>query len=178
MKKKTLYLLIIYLFFGIVAGIGVLGYCAKKNKEEKKVLESLYYRQNTAFELCGNLNKRRSYHSANELRLNRIVVDLYVFNNIQSEYQVTVDDVIDYLSEEYDSSGKLKVYFVPQNIKEYIEWYLSGGDDTIWNFGKGFNKFLLSTNKDFYWDINYDETVDALEKYKNDPAYVPPGQNN
>ena len=56
MKKKILYLLIIYLLFGIVAGMGVLGYYAKKNKKEKKVLESLYYRQNTAFELCGNLN--------------------------------------------------------------------------------------------------------------------------
>ena len=132
MKKKILYLLIIYLFFGIVAGIGVLGYCAKKNKEEKKVLESLYYRQNTAFELCGNLNKRRSYHSANELRLNRIVVDLYVFNNIQSEYQVTVDDVIDYLSEEYDSSGKLMVYSIPENIKNYISWYYEdNGEDIV-----------------------------------------------
>lgn len=64
------------------------------------------------------------------------------------------------------------------SIKEYIDWYIYGGEDIVWNFGKGFNKYLLNANNTFYWDIDYTETVAALEKYKNDSSYVPPKQDN
>ena len=176
--KKKVFFLILFMLVLVLAGIGVIGVQGQQsNKIEKEELEKLYYTQNTAFELCSNLNERKSYHGADELRLNRIAVDLYVFNSVQTEYKVTVDEVASYLAEENDADGKPRVYSVPSSIKEYIDWYIYGGEDIVWNFGKGFNKYLLNANNTFYWDIDYSETVAALEKYKNDPDYVPPEES-
>lgn len=180
MKKKISILLII-LVLGITAYIGFQGYKSQNNKEEKDKLEKLYYRQNTAFELCDNLNERKSYHGADELRLNRIAVDLYVFNNIQSEYQVTVDEVTNYLAEENDANGKPMIYSMPENIKNYISWYYEdNGQDIILDFGAWFNDYLKNNDypQHFFRKMSYEEVVEALKKYKNDPSYVPPKQDN
>ena len=120
--KKKVFFLILFMLVLVLAGIGVIGVQGQQsNKNEKEELEKLYYTQNTAFELCSNLNERKSYHGADELRLNRIAVDLYVFNSVQTEYKVTVDEVASYLAEENDADGKPRVYSVPSSIKEYID---------------------------------------------------------
>ena len=179
MKKKLLFLLLLFLLLGNVVYIGFKGYQSQKIKE-KKELEKLYNRQNTAFELCSNLNERKSYHGVDELRLNRIAIDLYVFNNIQSEYQVSVDEVKNYLAEEYDTDGKPMIYSMSENIKNYINWYFEdNGEDTVLYFGARVNKYLKEHDyrQHFYLDMNYEDVVEALEKYKNDPSYVPPKQD-
>ena len=63
------------------------------------------------------------YQSSDKSDLPRLAVHIYVYNNIQDDYNVTVDEVLNYLSEEYDSSGKPYVYSCPDNINAYIECY-------------------------------------------------------
>lgn len=157
----------------------VFGICTtrKKNLETaNKKLENLYYKQNTAFELSENLDDRNYFHGANELRRNRVVVNLFVYNNIQTAYKLTIDEVEKYLNEEYSSDGKPKIYSIPDNISDYISWYWNGGGKIILEFGDWFNDYL--SNNDYpqhsYRKMNDVDVIDALELYSGDSDYVSP----
>lgn len=179
MKKKILFLLVILITLVLTISMGVQRYQSQKNEEVQKEREYLYYRQNTAFELCSNLNERKYYHGSDELRLNRIVVNLYAYNNAQSDYQLSVEEIIDYFNKEYDSDGKLAIYSIPVNINDYIKWYFDNGEDIILEFGDWFNEYLRNHeySQYSYRKMDYAEVTDALKKYENDPSYVPPKQD-
>lgn len=174
-KKLVILLCIIVLFGGItITGMKIVQ--IKKESEsrikEQNELELLYYRQNTAFEL-GDLDKRYCYYGANELKLNVLIVQLYAYNSAQSKYEVTVDDVINYLSDEYDSYGKPKIYSQPENIKAYIYWNIRYGNDAITKYGDAFNDYMgkHGYSNHFYRSMSYEEVVTALEEFQEDPEY-------
>ena len=178
MKKRGLFLLILLFFLcGIIAYV-VFSTQAKKNEEIKRDLEHRYYKQNNAFELSSNLDDRKSFHGADELRRNRVVLNLYVYNNIQTMYKLTIDEVEEYLKEEYSSDSKLKIYTTPENISDYISWYCYGGDRIVLEFGDWFNDYL--SNHDYpqhsYRKMNDVDVIEALKVYSGDPAYVSPEQ--
>ena len=177
MKRKTIFMLAILLTTFLIM---IIICCMQKERSikqaERKEQEQLYYKQNTAFEVCDDLIERQYYHGVDKLRLNRIFVDLYVYNGSQKKYNISINDVVDYLCKEYDSNGKKRVYYIPQNINDYIAWYYNGGEDKIWSFCKGFNKYLLANGYEMYWDISYEEVVVALDEYKNSSEYIPPEQ--
>ena len=181
--KKVVGLLCIIFFIGGITIIGLKVARIKKESEaqikEQNELELLYYRQNTAFELGDDLDKRYCYYGADELKLNVLIVHLSAYNSVQSKYKVTVDDVINYLSYEYDSYGKPMVYSQPENIKAYIYWNIRYGKDVITKYGDAFNDYMGAHgySNHFYRSMSYEEVVTALEEYQNSPDYVSPGQN-
>jgi len=124
-KKKIIYLIIL-----ILTGCLSFAFWRINVSKEAKVQEqqTLYRRQNQAFGLSADNHDNRVYfHSEEELEIPRLIVGLHVYNSDQTDYALTEDTVIDYLSEEYDSEGNLMVYSCPDEIADYIEWWFHGG---------------------------------------------------
>ncbi|MBO4458202.1 MAG: hypothetical protein J5802_10820 [Butyrivibrio sp.] len=171
MKKK--FLVFVFLMAVVAANVGVIAVrSASENQntgvEKSKVgLELLYEWQNQAFEVSSDYNHNLSYCDADELKLNCVAVNLCAYNNAQQDNQLTVDEVVDYFSEEYDSNGELKVYSKPEEIHDYIDWYYHGGSDCIKDFGEGFNDYLREKGNNGYSDLSYEETSAALKNYVN-----------
>ena len=107
----------------VVIGSIIIKVVGSINEEIKCDLEHRYYSQNNAFLIDCKYNESMQYQSSDKSDLPRLAVHIYVYNNIQDDYNVTVDEVLNYLSEEYDSSGKPYVYSCPDNINAYIECY-------------------------------------------------------
>ena len=165
MKKKVLLvILLVAIAGGISAGI------IRKNQikavaKDKVGVELLYEWQNLAFEISEDYTHNLEYRNADELKLNHVAVDLCAYNSAKPESQLTVDEVVDYFSDEYDSNGELKVYSKPEKIHDYIDWYYHGGNDSIREFGDGFNEYLRENGNNEYHDLSYEETAAALEGY-------------
>ena len=171
MNKKDKVFIIIFLL--IVVG-AIIGRVVIHLDKEKQHMASLYYKQNTAFGLSGDLSKRDYYHGADELVLNEFAVNLFVYNSMNPDSQLSVDEVVEYLSEEYDSNKKPKIYSQPENISSYIAWSVHGGSDIAFEFGRSFADYLRGKGDSMFWEMSYEEVVAALEEYKNSPEYEPP----
>lgn len=179
MKKDVK--IIIALFLLLIIGSTILKIVIpiqKKAAEEKRELAKLYYEQNKAFELAGEYTNKDQYHGAKDLKLNVLAYDLYAFNVSQNEYKLSIDEILEYISEECDSDGKPRIYSRSDSINYYILWYIPYRDDFVMEYSYAFNNYLKAHGYkcDSYRDMNYEEVVDALEEYQNDPSYVPPGQ--
>lgn len=179
-KKDKIFRIIFLLIIIILILVRINMLYAEKNAEkwaeQRRILRRLYYDQNEAFELSRECENPYQYHGIDDLNLNVLVIDLHTFNSMQKEYQLTIDEIRDYLSKKRDSHGKLRIYSPPENIAYYISWYTKRLYDFRWE--KDFNNYLKAHGykSDSYRDMNYEEVVDALEEYQNDPSYVPPGQ--
>ena len=175
MKKKLIILSIIIFSIGCLLFYYHRQYQNKKKWAEAIKLEILYNWQNRAFEMDCNQEEERCYQKADRVALNKLVVDLHVYNHMQSSYQLTVDEVLDYLSDEFDSVGNLRVYSRPNNIEKYINSFPEVKELSV-DFGDHFNDYMKSHNysNHFFRRMPYEEVVAALEEYKNSPEYVPP----
>ena len=179
-KKKATFiiciislLLIGVIFYGI--HLNQLKEEAKKEAEEKRELELLYYDQNTAFALCYEPEKRFFYHGTEDGDKNQFIVNIYAYNNAQSEHELSIDEFIDYISEEYDSEGKPKIYSQPSNVKEYIHWYYTDGQKgkVVHDYSIWFGAHLLSKGISSYREMSYEEVIANLEEFQKDPEYNP-----
>ena len=120
MKKKIIIISVIILFLcGIAAGLIYRQHKYKEWATEVK-LEILYKWQNKAFLMNCNHKERLGYLSADNSDLQELAIYLHIYNNMQTNYQLTIEDVLNYLSEEYDSEGNLRVYSQPKEIENYI----------------------------------------------------------
>ena len=178
-KKKATFIICIFsllligvIFYGI--HLNQLKEEAKKEAEEKRELGLLYYDQNTAFALCYEPKKRFFYHGIEDGDKNQFIVNIYAYNNAQSEHELSSDEFIDYISEEYDSEGKPKIYSQPSNVKEYIHWYYTDGqkDKVVHDYSSCFGAYLMEKGKPNYWEMSYEEVVANLEEFQKDPEYI------
>ena len=179
MKKK---IYIVYVLLLIVAtAIGIIFFIIdnqkKKLQEEKNELRRLYYCQNTALKLCGDLSKRYYFHGADEINLEQFCVELYVYNYSRTKYKLTIDEVLNYLGEEYDEDGRPRIYSQPDNIENYIRWEIHIGHEMSDSFRWDFIYYLKENSSKKINEMSYQEIMDALEEYQNSPDFVPPGQN-
>ena len=148
-----------------------LGVYKEKVAKDKRHLAWLYYKQNTALQVKGEKEK---YQCASEILLNNLAIELCAYNTMQSKYKLTVDEVTEYLSEEYDSNGKLKIYSQPENISDYIEWNICRSIDEKLHYLSGFIDYLQEHGySKTYDEMSYEEVETALEAYVNDPEYDP-----
>lgn len=166
MKKKKLFIGILILLIGAI----LIFICwQKKISHEAKTqeeLEILYKYQNKAFHLCNDA-EGYYFHGIDDLKLQEVVVDLAAFNEAQEEYYVTLEDVVDYLGDEFDDDGQPLIFSCPENIEKYVSWYWHGGSDIIMDYGDRFNEYLMDNGyPHVYRKMEYQEVVDALDKWK------------
>ncbi|WP_155839026.1 hypothetical protein [Butyrivibrio sp. LB2008] len=177
MKKKATFiiciislLLIGVIFYGI--HLNQLKEEAKKEAEEKRELEFLYYEQNTAFWLTCDFSKIYSYCSFENANKKNTAISIYAYN-AQSDHELTLDEFYTYISKEYDSDGKPMIYSQPEIIKEYIDWYFNEGKKKIDRYETSFIVYLVRKGEKSILDMNYEEIVANLEEFQKDPEYNP-----
>ena len=174
MKKKTIYITIILSLLLGVIGYGVHLNQVKKELETKKELEHLYYRQNTALGLCCDYSKRNYYHDTKELNINMLAVGVSAYNNwVISNEQLTVNEIIDYLSSEFDSEGSPRIYSQSENIKDYIEWYFCGGKEKIHDYMNYFIGYICDNGYHSFNEMSYEEVAANLEGFQKDSEHNP-----
>lgn len=143
-----------------------------QRKTQAEKLESLYEEQNYAVLIECNHEERIRYQSANKSDLSELAVFLYVYNAVQDDYNLSIEEVLEYLCEEYNSNNKLNVYLQSDAIKDYIKWFPKS-EEIVNDFRGHFIDYMKETGQGKYWELSYKEVIDALENYKNDPDYVP-----
>jgi len=174
MKKRIILITVILSFLVSAIFYGIYINQKKKDADEKRRLEDLYYAQNTAFGLCCD-NKRNYYHGTKDANMDDVTIAIYAYNNAQSEHKLTLNEFIAYINEEYDSEGTPMIYSQPPNIKYYVEWYwtIGQGENMIREYRTSFIYYLAKKNKQPYWEMNYEEVIANLEEFQKDPEYNP-----
>ena len=180
MKKKEL--LIICIFSLLLIGVIFYGIHlkqvkeeAKKEAEEKRELEILYYEQNRAFWLTCDRSKIYSYFSFKDADYkNKTALCIYAYNSVQSDYELTLDEFYTYINKEYDSNGKPMIYSQPENIKRYIDWYFKEKKKNIDRYEIAFIGYLVEKGENRpYTTLSYEEVIANLEEFQKDPEYNP-----
>ena len=175
MRKKIAIITVLLALIGSAMAVITIRHKRTEEWAESVRLEIAYNRQNEAFEMDCNGEDRRHYLDAQKSRLNVLAVDLHVYNHIQDKYLLTVDEVVNYLSDEYDSEGNLRVYSRPENIEDYINCYPEVQEIAV-EFGDNFIYYMKDQGYPvyFYRQLSYEEVVSALEEYRNSDEYDPP----
>ena len=142
----------------------------KKQLAEEREIQIMYYEQNCAFQL-GNLSfdERKIYRSGDELDLKWTAVSLQAYNLYQSEYEVTLQEVIDYLDSEYAEDGTLMVLCRPESIDGYIKWYVNGGEGMALDYRSTLEKYLRNNGiAESYKDLSVEELQNVMPKLGQD----------
>ena len=181
MKKIIMFIPVFFILISMIIACSIHAILVKKVEAEERAeaerreLEELYYDQNTAFALCYEPKKRFFYHGIEDGDKNQFIVNIYAYNNAQSEHELSSDEFIDYISEEYDSEGKPKIYSQPSNVKEYIHWYYTDGQEgeVVHDYSIWFGAHLLSKGISSYREMSYEDLISNLEEFQKDPEYNP-----
>lgn len=171
----------------------------KSINSEQKSLDTLYYEQNRAFintyqdptenNISNSTNTTSSNLTSSNIYLpyssggkNILYADLYFYEENTGKV-VTLEDVQEYLSQEYEEDGSIRIYNNGKHkeIQKYIEWYLN--NDTIESqsladlytvYRESLKKLYPEENPELatnFLKLPFDEFVKVMEKYK-DPSYV------
>jgi len=141
----------------VIAFLGLYGR-ERKEAEELK-LKVMYSSQNEVFHFS-NSKSLEIYRGSEELDLNEVAIDLYAYNCDQSDYNLTIPEIVEYFSSEYADDGTLRIYSRPEAISKYISWYNHGGDDKAYSYR---SKLVLYLSKNGYNNLYYDLDVSELQ---------------
>ncbi len=148
MRKRII--LIGIVIISILFFIGFSTYRIKNIRDENYRIANLYELQNAAFEIYGTYEERCRFQTSEKIELSMLVVDLYAYNYNRSDEQLrlSLEEIIDYLGDEYSSNGKLRVFSRPENVENYLVWFLNYKDKAR-DFGRGLNAFLQKQGYEF-----------------------------
>ena len=185
-KKKIITVIILMLLLTCIAGTAWA--CTERRKKQEEALEKVliaieYRRQNGTFpRTSGHYADEAFYVGYDAIRENEMYVSLAAYNEWNREHgeeaeELTLADIEEYLSSEYNEDGSLRIQSGYENIRAYVEWYYDGGDEVIKEYWKKlediaiecryqYHEFPLVTVKVFRI-----EQLQELIKKKEDPSY-------
>ncbi|MBD5512597.1 MAG: hypothetical protein HDR08_15315 [Lachnospiraceae bacterium] len=186
-KKRVITIVILILVLSCIAG-GVFAYTERKKKQEEtleKILIAIeYQRQNGTFpRTSGHYADEAFYVGYDAIRENEMYVSLMAYNEWNREHgveaeELTLADIEEYLSAEYNEDGSLRIQSGYENIRAYVEWYYQiGGDEVIeeyWNeLGDILGNYREEHPKTIYGGAKTlgIEQLQELIKKKEDPSY-------
>lgn len=151
-----------------------------KMANEQLLLEVSYKHQNKAFGMCqDNFDDRLYFHGSDEIDKGYILIATIVYSGDQDKYELTEQDVVTYLSSEYDESGQLRVYNRPAAIDDYIEWYYHGGAKKVDDYRWEISDFLRENDHTKrITDISYDELVKLVQQYQAENGPYSPEEDD
>lgn len=184
MKKKGVLAGIMLIIICLISGL-IYGYSQWKRARNEKIEQTLllieYRRQNAAFGMSVKATET-GYHGYEEIREEDLFIRLAAYENWcrqqeQERPELTIADVTEYFSSEYNLDGSLRVTNRPENIQRYMDWYSEGGDGEIekyWddlqtialNYEREHSETELKTVK----NMTTEKLQELINKY-NDPAY-------
>ncbi len=188
MKRKNMVkTLIILLCIAVLAG-AVLFFQEQKRKRhewvQQEILKIEYSQQNRALPLIRGYSRGiESYVGYEAVDEEELYVRLAAYNeqmrlNGEEEQELTLADVEEYLSSEYNEDGSLRIYEGYEKIRRYMEGYFEEeGDEDIAEYWTELeivnNEYWKQSLKDTYIplrDLNLEQLQELINK-KNDPTY-------
>lgn len=172
-REKKMKKVVIFLIYVMIISFLVVGYnyytSRIESAEQKKEAAHQYKRQNMAFGLSSdNHDDRINYHGSDEFNKSKLIIELYVYNNSDTKYYLSEEEVMDYFSNEYNENGELMVFNRSDAIENYIHWWFNGGNDEIISFGRGLQKYADSLGiTEYIYEIDENEMRDLMENYVN-----------
>ena len=131
-KKRVIIIVILILVLSCIAGIVFA--CTERRKKQEETLEKIliaieYQRQNGTFpRTSGHYADEAFYVGYDAIRENEMYVGLVAYNEWNREHgekteELTLADIEEYLSSEYNEDGSLRIQSGYENIRAYVEWY-------------------------------------------------------
>ncbi len=185
-KKKVITAIILILVLSCIAGTAW-AYTERRKKQEEaleKVLIAIeYQRQNGTFpRTSGHYADEAFYVGYDAIRENEMYVSLMAYNEWNREHgeeaeELTLADIEEYLSSEYNEDGSLRIQSGYENIQAYVEWYYQiGGDEVIEEYWNEL-EIILGNYKGEHPKVVYGnakmleiERLQELIKKKEDPS--------
>ena len=176
MKKKLIVSVIILLVIGLLAGT-LYGYHQWKKARNEKIEQTLlmieYRRQNAAFGMSVKASES-GYQGYEEIPETDLYVRLAAYEDWYRQREIdrpelTMEDVKEYFSSEYNPDGSLKVTNRPENIQRYMDWYSEGGDGEIEEYWGELDK-IAKPYSESITRMNVDQLQELITKYNN-PGY-------
>ena len=168
-SKKIFKYVIILLAISLVSfGIYHI-YGVKKAKEDAK-LKKMYERQNFAF--CMDMDPY--YKEFSEEYIEMLIENLAAYEeDTQTTDVVTVENIKEYLSSEYNKDKKLAVLNKPSNIGAYIDWFWSGGDRYAEEYSLWLGHYMMDHPDEYdnnlAISLSEEELYELIDKFKNCP---------
>lgn len=136
---------------------------AEEHENQEHEIQYLYYEQNSAFNLgYSGSESGDCYRDSQKLNLQWTVISLHVYNRSQEKYELTLQEVVDYLADEYSEDGKLMIFSRPEAIDDYIDWYFSCSEQ-IDDYRVRFNIYLSDNGiADNCYDLGVEEIQDII----------------
>ena len=186
-KKKIITVIILMLLLTCIAGTAWA--CTERRKKQEEALEKVlitieYQRQNGTFPRTSeHYIEEASYVGYDAIEENEMYVSLAAYNEWNREHgeeteELTLADIEEYLSSEYNEDGSLRIQSGYENIRAYVEWYYEiGGDEVIKEYWEELNNIVIryeQQNPDM--DIHSAESMtirqlQELIRKKEDPSY-------
>ncbi|MBD5499371.1 MAG: hypothetical protein HDR11_16765 [Lachnospiraceae bacterium] len=186
-KKKVITAIILILVLSCIAGIVFARIERRKKQEEtlEKILIAIEYRrQNGTFpRTSGHYADEAFYVGYDAIRENEMYVSLVAYNKWNREHgveaeELTLADIEEYLSSEYNEDGSLRIQSGYENIRAYVEWYYQiGGDEVIEEYWSELERLLIifgGENPKITDNDAKSMTIEQLQeliKKKEDPSY-------
>ena len=157
MKRKNMVkTLIILLCIAVLAG-AVLFFQEQKRKRhewvQQEILKIEYSQQNRALPLIRGYSRGiESYVGYEAVDEEELYVRLAAYNeqmrlNGEEEQELTLADVEEYLSSEYNEDGSLRIYEGYEKIRRYREWYFEEeGDEDITGYWRELTNIVIGYN--------------------------------
>ena len=186
-KKKVITIVILILILSCIA-VGVFACTERRKKQEealKKVLIAIEYRrQNGTFpRTSGHYADEAFYVGYDAIRENEMYVSLMAYNEWNREHgeeaeELTLADIEEYLSAEYNEDGSLRIQSGYENIRAYVEWYYQiGGDEVIEEYWNELDDIAIEQRRLYQEFTNANvkrmsiEQLQELIKKKENPSY-------
>lgn len=121
-NRKIIFATIIITVFVVIIIILLNRDRIKREEEFKRELELLY--EDETFAL--GMDTYNCYRDFSYVDVNWLIISLASYNHYTKE-ELSVEEVKDFLSSEYDDNGELYVLNPPEKIAKFIIWSKSGG---------------------------------------------------
>jgi hypothetical protein len=167
-----------YILLGVIIAstlfIGIrqyLAYKQEKNAEYTRMVETMY--EYETYALC--LDRAKYYKDFSYADVNLLTMDLAAYRYFNpTAPSLSIENIKDFLSNEFYENGDLRVLNQPDNIRKYIEWYvLEGGSDrtteyhiSLMNYKEGIEEYK---NFDMYTTDDIEALNKLIEEFDNCP---------
>ena len=181
-KKKIITVIILILVLSCIA-VGVFT-CTERRKMQEKILIAIEYRrQNGTFSRTSERPIEEAFYVGYDaIEENKMYVNLAAYNEWNREHgeeaeELTLADIEEYLSSEYNEDGSLRIQSGYENIRAYVEWYYDGGGKVIKEYWSELERILIIFGRENPEITDNDaksmtiEQLQELIKKKEDPSY-------
>lgn len=171
-RKRIILICIAFIIIMIITAVcGTVLYKEWKKKEEKYQAELKILYEHANFAL--GMKAYDSYKDFSYVDVNSLIMKLAAYKHFNSDVEISIDDVKNFLSSECDEKGEPYVLNPPENISNYIMWYVWRNGDYLTTEYYIFLSRFQDDNVDKYpqnaYILDEDLLNELIEDFENCP---------